>query len=195
VTGHLFFRTKYFPHELSLKNLQFICHISPKHPCYGGVKSVLIHWLISQRFHHHIKNNMFNFVSYVFLFLCLCILIVMSVLFCIFCFHRASWHSSATLTEIFRAFSSVLRQTQRYKSQRPALFPISSLIVSFLLLILLFLVLVVLFSVLFVCKCVLYYCHRVSTQLQLTNISYHIKNSRRHNTINGGHSIQQWHFL
>jgi len=28
-------------------------------------------------------------------------LIVMYVLFCIFCFHRANWHSSATLTEIF----------------------------------------------------------------------------------------------
>jgi hypothetical protein len=60
---------------------------------------------------------LFNFVNYVFLFLCLCILIVMYVLFCVFCFS-------------------------------------------------------VLFYVLFVFKFVLYYCHRMSTQLQLTNISY-----------------------
>jgi len=33
---------------------------------------------------------------------------------------------------------------------------------------------IVLFCILFVCICVLYYCHRVATQLQLTNISYHI---------------------
>jgi hypothetical protein len=33
---------------------------------------------------------------------------------------------------------------------------------------------IVLFWVLFVCKFVLYYFHRVSTQLQLANISYHI---------------------
>jgi hypothetical protein len=43
---------------------------------------------------------LFNFVNYVFLLLCLRIPIVMYVLFCIFCFHRASWHSSATLTEV-----------------------------------------------------------------------------------------------
>jgi len=42
-----------------------------------------------------------NFVSYVFLRLDLCILMVMYVLFCIFCFHRTNWHSSATLTEGF----------------------------------------------------------------------------------------------
>ena len=33
---------------------------------------------------------------------------------------------------------------------------------------------IVLFCILFVCKCVLFYCQWVSTQLQLTNISYHI---------------------
>ena len=58
---------------------------------------------------------LFNFVNYIFLLLCLCILIVMYVpyiLFSLCC------------------------------------------------------------SVLFVCKCVLYYCHRMSTQLQVTNISY-----------------------
>jgi hypothetical protein len=35
---------------------------------------------------------------------------------------------------------------------------------------------IVLFSVPFLCICVLYYCHRVATQLQLSNISYHYCN-------------------
>ena len=45
---------------------------------------------------------LFNFVNYVFycyvyVFLLLCML-------CIFCFHRANWRSSATLTEGFPCF-------------------------------------------------------------------------------------------
>jgi len=40
-------------------------------------------------------------------------------------------------------------------------------------------VFIVLFYVLVVCKCVLYYCHQVSTQLQLTNISYHKQSKRK----------------
>jgi len=47
---------------------------------------------------------LFNSVSCAFLLLCLCILIVMYALFCIFCFHRATWHSSAALTEVFPCF-------------------------------------------------------------------------------------------
>jgi hypothetical protein len=60
---------------------------------------------------------LFNCVNYVFLLLCLCIIVIDMCVICVFCF-------------------------------------------------------IVLFCVLFVCKCALYYCHHVSTQLQLTNISY-----------------------
>ena len=44
---------------------------------------------------------LFNSVSYVFLLLCLCILIDMYALFCIF---FANWHSPATLAEVFPCF-------------------------------------------------------------------------------------------
>ena len=54
-----------------------------------------------------------------FISLRLCILTVMYVLFCVFCFHRANWHSSATLTEVFPCFfSSVVRQMAGYNSHR-----------------------------------------------------------------------------
>jgi hypothetical protein len=49
-------------------------------------------------------TRLFNFVSYIFLLLSFCIQIVAYVLFCIFCLHRANWHSSATLTEVSPCF-------------------------------------------------------------------------------------------
>ena len=70
----------------------------------------------------------------------------------------------------FRAFPSVVRQMPGYTSQRRGTVRTVPKLVVICVVLLLF----VLFYVLFVCKCVLYYCHRVLTQLQLRNISYHI---------------------
>ena len=58
---------------------------------------------------------LFNSVGYVFLLLCLFILIDKYALFCIL---FANWHSPATLLRFFRAFSSVVRQVPGYTSQR-----------------------------------------------------------------------------
>jgi len=46
-----------------------------------------------------------------------------------------------------------------------------------------------------VCKCVSYYCHRVSTQLQLTDISFHIKerDTAQDLTISWGKKISSTH--
>jgi len=79
--------------------------------------------------------------------------------------HRTSWHSSATLTEVFLCFFLSCKANAGVKPARIEHGPHSSKIF-------------VLFCVLFVCQCVLYCCHRVATELQLTNISYQILNFR-----------------
>jgi hypothetical protein len=57
-----------------------------------------------------------------------------SVLLCTFCFHRANWHYSATLTEVFRAFFLSCKANARVSlakdGARPALFPISAIILG-----------------------------------------------------------------
>jgi hypothetical protein len=111
----------------------------------------------------------------------LCVFIVMSICFivCLCIFIVPAGTLWLPWLRFFRAFPSVVRQMPGYNSQRwdtgrtklpiflccsmYCLFLCCSLFVCF-----------VSFCVSCVCKCVLYYCHRLATQLQLRNISYHI---------------------
>jgi hypothetical protein len=123
---------------------------------------------------------LYNTVIYVFLLLCLCILTVclfLIVFLCFYCMflsycmfmylHRASWHSTTSLTEVFPCFFLSCNSNARVNPAKMEHGPHSSIYVVYI-------VCFVSFCVLFVCKCALYYCHRVATQLKLTNVSYHI---------------------
>jgi hypothetical protein len=97
--------------------------------------------------------------------------VVLSVPYCIFCFHVPTVTLRLPWLRFFGDFSSVVRQMSGYNSQRRG--TVRTLPNLWIVLFCGLFVSIVLFYVLFVCKYVLYYCHRVSTQLQLTDISYH----------------------
>jgi hypothetical protein len=89
---------------------------------------LLVPFFLSFYIWFYVCMFLFNFVNYVFLLLCLCILIVVYALFCVFCFHLANCHSSATLTEVFRVFPQLQGKCQgitRTDGARPALFPVT----------------------------------------------------------------------
>ena len=86
----------------------------------------------------------------------------------------------------FRAFSSDVRQMPGYNSSRRGTvrtLPNCCVVLC--------IVCFVSFCVLFVCKCVLYYCHRVTTQLQLTNISIYNKTELSNKEIKNEYKWQE----
>jgi hypothetical protein len=85
---------------------------------YSKCVSVALVIQHSMRMRHVISGQPNSTIySTSFLLLRFCILIVIYASFCIFCFHRTNWHSSATLTEIFPCFSSLVKQIPGYHSQ------------------------------------------------------------------------------
>jgi hypothetical protein len=100
--------------------------------------------------------SMYSYCSSMYSYRCLCILIVVYVFL-----------DAATLTEDFPCFFLGCKANARVQLAKTGHGPHSQIVV-------LFYVLIVFYRSMY-CLCVnVYYCHQVTTQLQLTNILYHI---------------------
>jgi len=119
----------------------------------------------------HSMPHEFNFVNYIFLWLCLYILIVMLCILIMFmysycygtyfyCYVYIFWLSLCILIDILCILIMFMYSYCH-------IFLLLCMLCMYILFHCVVLCIVI-------CKCVLYYCHRMSTQLQLTNISYHI---------------------
>ena len=97
----------------------------------------------------------------------LCILIVSLCYSCLCVVYV--FLDAATLTEVFLCFFLSCKANARVNLAKTGHGPHSPKLLCCSVYCLFCVVLL-----LFVCKCVLYYCHRVTTQFQLINISYHV---------------------
>ena len=117
-------------------------------PCILNVVYVFLLW------------SRYSYCSSMYSYCCLCILIVVYVFL-----------EAATLTKVFPCFFHSFKANARVILAKMGHDPHSSKIFV------LFYVLFVLYCSMY-CLCVNVYCHRVTTQLQFTNISYQYKNNK-----------------
>ena len=115
-----------------------------------------------------------GFILFCSVCVCVCVLVI-CILYSYWGFSYPDW--DFPYSEVFPCFLLSCKANARVKLAKVEHGPHSSKLVVICVVLLLF----ALFHVLFGCKCILYYCHRVTTQMQLTNISYHISLKLRNN--------------